>query len=128
VSRADKTQNKFRFKILQKVSKSPLQYWQVDGVSWPLLQQIALKVFSLATYSAASERMFSTFGFVHPKLRNFLTAEKVKKLVYIKANYPTFVNDKSVLSSPEYYDDGDLSSRDDKCIGIRVLRSTSASK
>jgi hypothetical protein len=36
--------------------------------------------------AAASERNFSTFGFVHSKLRNCLGPEKVKKLVYIKTN------------------------------------------
>jgi hAT family C-terminal dimerisation region len=77
------------------------------------MQQIALKVFSLATSSAASERNFSTFGFVHSKLRNCLTAENVKKLVYIKTNYPTFATGNSVRSAPEDNDDGDLSSGND---------------
>jgi hypothetical protein len=35
---ADCVQGNFRFKMLQKWSKSLLQYWQVDGASWPLLQ------------------------------------------------------------------------------------------
>jgi hypothetical protein len=56
-------------------------------MSWPVHQQIALKVFSLATSGVPSERMVSTFGFVHSKLRNCLSAENVKKLVYIKTNY-----------------------------------------
>ena len=40
----------------------------------------------MAASSAASERSFSTFGFIHSKLRNRLDPEKVKKLVYIKTN------------------------------------------
>ena len=36
--------------------------------------------------SAASERCFSTFGFVHSKLRNSLGPGKVEKLVYVKIN------------------------------------------
>jgi hypothetical protein len=37
--------------------------------------------------SAASERGFSTMGFVHSKMRN-LGSEKVKQLVFIKTNAP----------------------------------------
>jgi hypothetical protein len=99
--------------MLQKRSKSPLQYWQVDGVSWPLLQQIALKVFSLATSSAASELNFSTFGFVHSKLRYCLTTEKAEKLVYSKTNLPTLSTDRPVCSDPDDDDDDDRSSSTD---------------
>ena len=67
-------------------SKTVLQWWMADGTDWPLLQNLALRVFAMAASSAASERNFSTFGFIHSKLRNRLTPEKVKKLVYIKAN------------------------------------------
>jgi hypothetical protein len=40
----------------------------------------------MAASSAASERNFSTFGFIHSKLQNRLGPEKVKKLVYVKTN------------------------------------------
>jgi hypothetical protein len=40
----------------------------------------------MAASSVASKRSFSTFGFIHTKLRNRLGPEKVKKLVYIKTN------------------------------------------
>jgi hAT family C-terminal dimerisation region len=70
-------------------------------------------VFSLATSSAASEGNFSICGFVHSKLRNCLTAEMVKKLVYIKTNYPTIATYHSIRSAPEDNDDGDLSTGND---------------
>ncbi|GBC15128.1 zinc finger BED domain-containing protein 1-like [Rhizophagus irregularis DAOM 181602=DAOM 197198] len=35
---------------------------------------------------AATERNFSTFGFIHNKIRNRLQNERVKKLVYIYGN------------------------------------------
>jgi hAT family C-terminal dimerisation region len=38
------------------------------------------------TSSAASERNFSTFGFILSKMRNSLGPEKVRKMVYIKTN------------------------------------------
>jgi hypothetical protein len=67
--------------------KTPLQYWQSDGIGWPDLQKIALRIFTMSTSSAASERNFSTFGFVHSKLRNCLRPDSVDKLVFIKTNY-----------------------------------------
>ncbi len=36
--------------------------------------------------AAASERNFSTFGYMHSKLRNSLSEILVEKLVYIKTN------------------------------------------
>jgi hypothetical protein len=45
-----------------------------------------MDVFALVPSSSASERNFSTFSFVHNKLRNRLHHDKVTKLVYIKAN------------------------------------------
>jgi hypothetical protein len=65
-----------------------LQFWRLHGQSYPNLKVVALRVFSVTASSAASERNFSTMGFIHSKLRNALGAEKVEKLVYIKTNYP----------------------------------------
>ena len=63
---------------------SPSIWWQ----SWPNseLQQLAIKILSIPTSSAAAERNFSTFGFIHNKIRNRLCNERVKKLVYIYGN------------------------------------------
>jgi hypothetical protein len=58
-------------------TQSVLQWWK---------SELALRVFSMAASAAASERNFSTFGFVHSKLCNRLAPEKVKKLAYIKTN------------------------------------------
>lgn len=81
----EREQNTFHFKMIGK-SKSVLQWWMVDGTDWPLLKNLVKRVFSMAASSAASERKFSTFGFIHSKLRNRMGPEKVKKLVYIKTN------------------------------------------
>ena len=63
---------------------NPSVWWQ----SWPnsKLQQLAVKVFSIPTSSAAAERNFSNFGFIHNKIRNRLKNDRVKKLVYIYGN------------------------------------------
>lgn len=81
----EREENRYRYKMIGQ-SKSVLEWWLADGTDWPLLRNLAVRVFSMAASSAASERNFSTFGFVHSKLRNRLCSEKVKKLVYIKTN------------------------------------------
>ena len=81
----EREQNGFHYQMIGN-SKTVLQWWLADGTDWPLLHSLALRVFSMAASSAASERNFSTFGFVHSKLRNRLAPEKAKKLVYIKTN------------------------------------------
>jgi hAT family C-terminal dimerisation region len=49
-----------------------------------LASHLELKVFSVASSSAASERNFSSVGFIHSKLRNCLGQYTVEKLVYVK--------------------------------------------
>ena len=81
----ERQQKSFRFKLIGE-SKTVLQWWLADGTDWPLLQNLAQRVFSLPASSAASEWNFSTFGFTHSKLINRLDQEKARKLVYIKTN------------------------------------------
>ena len=70
---------------------SPLKFWLSEGDSFPLLQQLARQVFSMVASSAASERNFSAFAFVHTKLRNRLSNDAVEKLVYIRTNNMQFM-------------------------------------
>jgi hypothetical protein len=86
----EKEANSLRYTMLANGRKTALQYWLVDGKDWPELRQIAIKLFNMATSSAASERNFSTIGFIHSKLRNCLSAKSVDKLAYIKCNLPSF--------------------------------------
>ena len=86
----EKELDTMRYTMLSKGHKTVLQYWLVDGKDWPELRKIAIKLFSMATSSAASERNWSTMGFVHSKLRNALTPKNVDKLVFIKSNLPAF--------------------------------------
>ena len=48
----DRKQDSFRFKMIGK-SKSVLQWWIADGTDWPLLQNLAIRVFSMAASAAA---------------------------------------------------------------------------
>ncbi|KAH9273338.1 hypothetical protein BASA83_004337 [Batrachochytrium salamandrivorans] len=83
---SDQTKNDFRFKMLSKGTKTCIQYWLIDGLAHPNLREVAINVFSMVASSAASERGFSAMGFVHSKLRNRLSADKVQKLIFIKNN------------------------------------------
>jgi hAT family C-terminal dimerisation region len=86
----EKQANSFRYQMLAKGRKTPFQYWFADGCQWPVLQSVAVKLFSMATSSAASERNFSAMGFIHSKLRKSLSPKTVEKLVFIKSNLPAF--------------------------------------
>ena len=97
----EKTIDSFCYKMLKKDSKSVLQYWLVDGKSWPEVQKIAFKLFSMATSSAASERNFSTMGFIHTKLWNSLNVETVEKLVFVKSNLHAF-HEQQLLVDDDY--------------------------
>jgi hypothetical protein len=59
----------------------------------------------MATSSAASERNFSTFGFIHSKMRNSLAAEKVQKLVFSKTKYPAVADTLVEYSDDEFSSD-----------------------
>ena len=69
-------------------------------------------MFSKSASSAASERNFSTFGFIHSKHRNCLTDESVEKLVFIKTNYNALVGgdcfDGSTTDKDESSDDDEI--------------------
>ena len=57
------------------------------------LRSLALKLLHVPAISAASERNWSAFRFIHTRLRNRLRASHVKKLVYVFENTkPTVEN------------------------------------
>eukprot|EP01038_Epipyxis_sp_PR26KG_P016473 gene16473-22471_t len=47
---------------------------------------VAFRVFSIPSSAAASERNWSTYGFIHSALRNRLKDERASKLVYVFFN------------------------------------------
>jgi hypothetical protein len=50
---------------------------------YPVLSDVAIRILSIPATSASSERNWSTFGFIHSKLRNRLHEKRVEKIVYI---------------------------------------------
>ncbi|ETV76973.1 hypothetical protein H257_09380 [Aphanomyces astaci] len=53
----------FKEEELKSKKKIFAEFWMLDGQAWPLLRELALRVFNLEASSAASERNFSM---VHP--------------------------------------------------------------
>ena len=76
----------FKFAKIEDRTYPARTFWKIEGNKWPNLQSIGLRVFSLVASTGASERNFSTLGFIHNDLRNKLTDEKVKKMTFIKQN------------------------------------------
>ena len=65
----EREEKTFRFKRIGE-AQSVLQWWITDGTDWPMLRDLAIRVFSMAASAAASERNFSTFGFIQSKPLN----------------------------------------------------------
>lgn len=67
---------------------TPTTWWKgnFSSVAYDLCQ-MAIRVLTIPTSSAASERNWSTFAYIHDKKRNRLIPEHVLKLVYIYTNY-----------------------------------------
>ncbi len=66
----------------------PIIWWKANfALLAPQLTQLALLILTIPCSSAASERNWSAFSYIHDKKRNRLTAARVLKLVYIYSNY-----------------------------------------
>lgn len=68
-------------------SASGSYYWEVYGSKrFPLLSTIARRLMCTPTSSAASERIWSVFGFIHSKRRANLKSLTTMKLASVYAN------------------------------------------
>jgi hypothetical protein len=81
----------YMYQRLMAGTHKVLDWWAVKD-KWPELRKLAMRIFSLVPSGAESERNFSTEGFIHTKLRNRLSADKVAKLNAIKTNAHAFRN------------------------------------
>lgn len=80
----------------------------VDCLSWwqaicknTKLKDLAVAVLSLPTSSAATERSFSTYSFIHNKKRNRLTAERAGKLMFVAHNNKLFHQKDNIVQISE---------------------------
>lgn len=66
---------------------SARSYWSIFGrQEFPALYEVAKPIIEMICSSATSERTWSTFKFIHSRLRNRLTNERVNKLVFLYTN------------------------------------------
>ncbi|CAB4403798.1 unnamed protein product, partial [Rhizophagus irregularis] len=65
------------------VIQKPVNWWNLMKGRYPILSDVAIRILSILATSAASERNWSTFGFIHSKLRNKLHEKRVEKIVYM---------------------------------------------
>jgi hypothetical protein len=99
-------------KIVDKAKK----YWLLYGLTkYPLLANIALKLYSAPISSASSERVWSIFSLAHSRIRNRLKNKKVEKLVYVYCNAALLdeVDTINYLKELDDEDDSDTTAEDD---------------
>lgn len=64
-----------------------IEYWcQFGKTQFPTLAEVATRIFTVPTSSAAAERAWSTYSFLWSKRRNKLAANKVEMLTIIYTN------------------------------------------
>jgi len=65
---------------------SPAAWWATFGGDTPVLQRVARRLLSRCAASSGCERNWSTFAYIHTKLRNRLSHQKLDKLVFVNYN------------------------------------------
>jgi hypothetical protein len=61
-------------------------WWQMFYYSTPALQKLAMRLVSQCASTTGCKWNWSKFAFIHTKVRNCLTNEKLHKLVYVNYN------------------------------------------
>jgi hypothetical protein len=74
------------------------------GYLTPALQKLAMRLVSQCASATGCERNWSTFAFIHTKVCNRLTYEKLHKLVYV--NYNLRIQN-SIDGGSRHHDDDD---------------------
>jgi hypothetical protein len=61
-------------------------WWEMFNYSTPTLQKLVIRLVSQCALTTGCKRNWSTFSFIHTKVCNRLTYEKLHKLVYVNYN------------------------------------------
>jgi len=86
----------FLWENLDKIE--PIDWWKLLSRSTDL-SKVAIKILTAPVTSAATERSFSTYSWIHSKRRNRLTNDRAGKLCAIAYNHK-LQNLKSISNSP----------------------------
>ncbi|XP_076840715.1 zinc finger BED domain-containing protein 4 isoform X2 [Brachyhypopomus gauderio] len=71
----------------EPTDEDPLQYWKRKSIDFPLLSQVAKKVFTVPATTTTVERIFSLVGKTLRPERCRLLPKNLDTLIYLKANY-----------------------------------------
>ncbi|CAI5729674.1 unnamed protein product [Peronospora destructor] len=80
----------YKWEMLEKGNRSPLQFWQMDAEDWPHLRSLALTLFSLAPSSVASEKTLCKSTLAQSSHRNKLSLDNIRRLAFICINDSQF--------------------------------------
>ncbi|CAH0478094.1 unnamed protein product [Peronospora belbahrii] len=80
----------YKWEMLEKGNRSPLQFWQMDAEDWPHLKSLALTLFSLAPSSVASETTLCKSILAQSNRRNKLSFDNMRRLAFICINDSQF--------------------------------------
>lgn len=89
--RANRT---FKWEMLEKGNRSPLQFWMTDADDWPHLKSLALTLFSLAPSSVASEKTLCKSTLLQSSRRNKLGFDDMRRLAFVCINDPQFTGNR----------------------------------
>ncbi|CAH2108391.1 unnamed protein product [Euphydryas editha] len=110
----------FTWKAAEKVS--PTLWWKgICGSSQ--LSKIALRVLTAPCTSAATERTFSTQGFIHSAKRNRLTSERAAKITFISHNWNLINNNERETEMKDEDSDENFIVQDDDMIRHNYMES-----
>ncbi|WVZ79531.1 hypothetical protein U9M48_027100, partial [Paspalum notatum var. saurae] len=82
----------------------PAAWWAIFGGDTPVLQRVARRLLSQCVSSSGCERNWSTFAYIHTKLRNRLSHKKLDKLVFVNYNLRLRLDRASKGADPYDYD------------------------
>lgn len=71
----------------EPTDEEPLHYWKRKSIDFPLLSQVAKKVFTVPATTTSVDRIFSTIGKTLRPERCRLLPKNLETLIYLKANY-----------------------------------------
>ncbi|KAL3662195.1 hypothetical protein V7S43_013001 [Phytophthora oleae] len=84
----------YKWEMLEKGNRSPLQFWQSEAEDWPHLKSLALTLFSLAPSSVASEKTLCKNTLKQSSRRNKLSFDDMRRLAFICINDSHFTGNR----------------------------------
>ncbi|KAK1944379.1 hypothetical protein P3T76_004291 [Phytophthora citrophthora] len=84
----------YKWEMLEKGNRSPLQFWQSEAEDWPHLKSLALTLFSLAPSSVASEKTLCKNTLKQSSRRNKLNFDDMRRLAFICINDSQFTGNR----------------------------------